>query len=95
MRGHHRQAGLGRQPHGRLGVGFVAVETGALQLDVVAARKQERPLARQRQRRDGVAGVQRLAHVAHAPARQGDQAFLALQPFAPDLGPTLALVDQE
>ena len=75
----------GRQPHGRLGVGFVAVETGALQLDV-GCPEQERPLARQRQRRHGVAGVQRPGPSPMRPPDRGDQAFLALQPFAPDLG---------
>jgi hypothetical protein len=53
------------------------------------------PLTRQRQRRHGVARVQRLAHVAPAAARQDDQAVLPLQPFAPDLGAALALVRQE
>ena len=95
MRRHHRQAGLARQAQGGLGIGFVAVHAGALQLDVVAAREQVRPLARQRQRRHGIAGVQRLAHVAAAPARQGDQPLLSLQPFAADLRAALALVCQE
>ncbi|KAG1385030.1 hypothetical protein G6F58_013937 [Rhizopus delemar] len=66
MRGHDRQASFARQPHGRLRVGFVAVHARALQFDVIAAREQVRPLPRQRQRRYGVAGVQRLAYVAHA-----------------------------
>ena len=95
VRGHHRQSGLGRQAHGGLGVRFVAVHAGALQFDVVAAREQVRPLARQRQRRHRVAGVQRLADVAAAAARQHDQAVLALQPFTADLGAALALVGQE
>ncbi|MNI03294.1 hypothetical protein D3C73_561940 [compost metagenome] len=95
MRGHHRQAGFARQPHGRLRVGFVAVHAGALQFNVVAARKQVRPLARQRQCRHRVAGVQGLAHVAHAAARKRDQALLALQPFPADFRAALALVRQE
>ncbi len=95
VRGHNRQAGLGRQAHGGLGVGLVAVHAGALQLDVVAAREHMRPLARQGQRRYRVAGVQRLADVAAAATRQHDQAVLALQPFTADLGPALALVGQE
>ncbi|MNR02493.1 hypothetical protein D3C85_1183480 [compost metagenome] len=53
------------------------------------------PLACQRQRRHGVAGVQRLPHVAPAAARQDDQTIQSLQPFATDFSAALALVRQE
>jgi hypothetical protein len=91
---HHRQLELGGDRHGLADVGLGARMAGALELDVEAARKTPRPVGRELFGEAGVAGGQRMAHVAVTGAGEAQQVGGGLggQPVAADLGPAAVLV---
>ncbi len=94
VRRDHRQPEPGGERHRareqRLGVRLA----GALQLDVVAAGKEPRPVLRQPLGGLAVVGEERLPDVARRRPGKRDQAFAVLQPLAGKLGPAPVLVAQ-
>ena len=93
MRRDDRQRELRRERDRRRDERVVVGVPGALHLEIVAAGKERRPLARGLGRAAAVALQQRLADVAVARAGQRDQAVGALgEPVAPDFGAAAILV---
>jgi hypothetical protein len=87
VRGHHRQPQLGRQRHRGAHVGLVGRQAGALQLEVEAARKQPREMARDRRGAAGVTCKQRRTDGTAVGPRQRDQTAAELgQPLPLDPG---------